>query len=180
MRLYHFSDDPGIVTFVPRRVKVPSTRPAGREWLNGPLVWSIEEPFDFLYHFPRDCPRILIWATPSTSRADRQQWLGPTRAAAYVERDWLQALTEEHIHRYDMPIGPFEPLNDAGMWVSRTSVTPLAVKTLVNLPETFAPRDVDLRIVENIVPLKSLWSSSLHVSGIRLRNSLSWRNAFGP
>ena len=48
MRLFHFSDDPDISEFVPRPVLIPSQRPAGREWLNGPLVWAIEEEFDFV------------------------------------------------------------------------------------------------------------------------------------
>ncbi len=33
MRLFHFSDDPGIGTFLPRPVGVAAARPAGREWL---------------------------------------------------------------------------------------------------------------------------------------------------
>lgn len=60
MRLFHFSDDAAIGTFTPRSVLVPSQRAPGMEWLNGPLVWAIEEPLDFMYLFPRDCPRILM------------------------------------------------------------------------------------------------------------------------
>jgi hypothetical protein len=174
MRLYHFSDDPGIDTFVPRPVRVPSTRPAGREWLNGPLVWAIEEHFDFLYHFPRDCPRILIWATASTLDADRSRWLGTHRAVAYVEERWMPELSSALLHRYEMPTGTFETLDDAGMWVSREAVTPLAQVELSALPETFAPRGVDLRVVDSLVPLKPLWATSLHTSGIRLRNAVGW------
>ncbi|HMG50328.1 MAG TPA: hypothetical protein VK597_07005, partial [Inquilinus sp.] len=61
MRLFHFSDDPAIERFEPRPVRVPSARPAGREWLNGPLVWAIDDAHQMLYLFPRDCPRILAW-----------------------------------------------------------------------------------------------------------------------
>jgi NADPH:quinone reductase-like Zn-dependent oxidoreductase len=43
MRLFHFSDDAGIECFVPRPVAVPSQRAAGMDWLNGPLVWAIDE-----------------------------------------------------------------------------------------------------------------------------------------
>ena len=56
MRLFHFSDDPGIVAFEPRPVRIPSARAPGREWLNGPLVWAIGADHDFMYLFPRDCP----------------------------------------------------------------------------------------------------------------------------
>lgn len=178
MRLFHFSDDPHIATFIPRPVKVPSTRPPGREWLNGPLVWAIEDTYDFLYHFPRDCPRILVWATASTDAGDRSRWLGTHRAAAYVEREWMPAVTSAVLHRYEMPVTPFEDLCDAGMWVSRTPVIPLNQASICCPSADLGARGVDLRIVESLAPLRGLWSTSLHVSGIRLRNSSHWRDAF--
>ena len=174
MRLYHFSDDANIATFVPRPVRVPSKRPPGMDWLNGALVWAIEEEFDFLYHFPRDCPRILIWATEATEEADRATWLGHHRAAAYVERHWLPAFSAATLHRYEMPATSFEALGDAGMWVSRTTVKPLGKTEIADLPSTFAPRGVDLRIVERLTPLRELWQTSLHTSGIRLRHARGW------
>ena len=175
MRLYHFSDDPEIATFIPRPVRVPSQRVPGMEWLNGPLVWAIEEQFDFLYHFPRDCPRIVIWATERTTAKDKAQWLGQHRAAAYIERGWLERCAASVLYRYDLPPAPFETLNDIGMWVSRVPVVPSACTQLTDLPDNFAPRDVELRVVESLVPLRGLWATSLHTSGIRLRNAAMWR-----
>jgi hypothetical protein len=144
------------------------------DWLNGPLVWAIEEGHDFLYHFPRDCPRILLWAHPETTEADRREWLGSYRAAAYVEKRWLTALATARLYRYDMPTGSFEALDDAGMWVSRTTVLPLGQAELNGLPATLRTRGVDLRVVDSLVPLKPLWSTTLHTSGIRLRNAVGW------
>jgi hypothetical protein len=43
MRLFHFTDDPTIKVFEPRPVQVPVGRPKGFEWLNGALVWAIDE-----------------------------------------------------------------------------------------------------------------------------------------
>ena len=174
MRLYHFSDDPEIATFVPRPVLVPSVRVAGMEWLNGPLVWAIEEEVDFLYHFPRECPRIVIWAKDGTSAADKANWLGSHRAAAYIERSWLERFTEAVLYRYELPSEGFDNLNDAGMRVSRVPVTPVNRTTLFDLPATFASRQVDLRVVDSLAPLRQLWSTSLHTSGIRLRNANGW------
>jgi hypothetical protein len=54
MRLFHFSDDPEIVRFVPRPIRTLVERPAGLKWLNGPLVWAIDEPHEPMYLFPRD------------------------------------------------------------------------------------------------------------------------------
>ena len=174
MRLYHFSDDAHIGTFHPRPVRVPSRRAPGMEWLNGPLVWAIEDDFDFLYHFPRDCPRILIWATETTRELDRAKWLGSHRAAVYVEEHWLPFISAATLHRYEMPAANFEGLGDAGMWVSRRTIRPLARAMITSLPSTFQPRGVDLRIVQSLVPLKQLWGTSLHTSGIRLRNAQGW------
>lgn len=174
MRLFHFSDDPAIAAFMPRPVQVPSKRAPGMEWLNGPLVWAIEARVDFMYLFPRDCPRILIWATAATNHADKRKWLGSYRAAAYIEHDRLSDLATAMIHRYDLPADSFENLHDAGMWVSRTAVKPLRRDVLSDLPSIFAPRDVDLRVVDRLLPLKVLWETTLHVSGIRLRNAKGW------
>ena len=66
MRLFHFSEDPSIEEFVPRPVRVPSARPPGQDWLNGPLVWAVSEDRQATYLFPRDCPRILLWPTEHT------------------------------------------------------------------------------------------------------------------
>ncbi|MDB5587187.1 MAG: hypothetical protein JWP26_2157 [Devosia sp.] len=65
-------------------------------------------------------------------------------------------------------------LNDAGMRVSRVPVTPMTCTKLSDLPATFAPRDVDLRMVDSLTPLRELWDTSLHTSGIRLRNATGW------
>jgi hypothetical protein len=176
MRLFHFSDDPGIACFVPRPVRVASTRPPGRDWLNGPLVWAIDETTQPLYFFPRDCPRILLWETPATTPQDRHRWFGASDAAmiAHVEQAWFDRLSRETIYRYELPIAGFEDLADAGMWVSRQAVTPLAVETLSDLPGWLARHGVELRLMESLVPLRKAWSTSLHVSGVRLRHAQGW------
>lgn len=176
MRLFHFSDDPGIECFVPRPVLVPSARPPGRDWLNGPLVWAIDETTQPLYFFPRDCPRILLWETADTTARDREHWFGPrgARMVAHVELAWWARLKRETLYRYELPPESFEDLADAGMWVSRQAVTPLTVETLTDLPAMLAAHGVALRLMESLVPLKNVWSSSLHASGVRLRHAQGW------
>lgn len=173
-RLFHFSDNPDIGVFHPRSVAVPSQRPPGREWQNGPLVWAIEEQRDYMYLFPRDCPRILIWTTERSREADVSEWLGEYRAAVYIERFWLNSVATATIHRYEFPTDSFEDLNDAGMWVSRTPSIPIHMDSLSELPIHLAKRGVDLRIVDSLVPYRSLWETSLHASGIRLSNVEGW------
>ena len=66
-QVFHFSEDPTIQVFAPRPVTVPAERRPGFEWLNGPLVWAIDEARQPMYFFPRDCPRILLWKRPGTT-----------------------------------------------------------------------------------------------------------------
>lgn len=174
MRLFHFSEDTSITRFEPRPVRTPSARPPGREWLNGPLVWAIDEPHQAMYLFPRACPRILLWPLPTTSPHDRAAWLGEAGQAAYVEERWLEALNTARIYRYELPVESFEDLGDAGMWVSRAAVTPLAVNEIADLPAALAAGGVDLRVVESLTPLRGVWDTTLHASGIRLRNAVGW------
>ena len=177
MRLFHFSEDPGIERFVPRPVRVPSARAEGGGWLNGPLVWAIDEWHSPMYLFPRDCPRILLWPVAGTTPDDRARWLGSTdaRIVAHVERRWWGRLRSAAIHRYELPVATFESLDDAGMHVSRGEVTPLAVETIADLPGALAGAGVELRVLADLTPLRGAWATSLHASGIRLRNARGWR-----
>lgn len=182
MRLFHFSDDPHIRRFEPRPVAVPSQRGPGREWLNGPLVWAISEPRQAMYLFPRDCPRILLWPTPDTTAEDRAAWFGASDAnvLAHIEWAWFERLRTGRLYRYELPVEAFEDLGDAGMWVCRQAVTPLAVELLDDLPAALAAAGVELRVMRSLAPLKDVWSTSLHASGIRLRNATGWAEAGAP
>lgn len=174
MRLFHFSDDPSIDVFVPRPVRVPATRTVGMDWLNGPLVWAIDEEHAYMYLFPRDCPRILLWATGNTTPSDKAQRLGQSRVVAYIERHRLESLQSQSIHRYEFRAQHFECLHDAGMWVSREEVTPMHRDTITDLPAALRAMGVELRVVDSLVPLRDLWNTTLHVSGIRLRYARGW------
>lgn len=176
MRLFHFSEDPAIAKFDPRPVQVAADRPAGREWLNGPLVWAIEESHQRLYLFPRQCPRILLWATPKTTAEDAARWLDgkPKQALAYIEREWLERVQQARTICYELPSATFHDTRDAGMWVSRTTVYPLDKVTLTDLPARLTESGTELRVVDSLLPWKDVWSSTVHASGIRLRNAKGW------
>jgi hypothetical protein len=182
MRLFHFSEDPAIALFTPRPVRIAAARPAGRDWLNGPLVWAIDDAHDFLYLFPRDCPRILVWPTPRTSAADRERWFtdGRRRATAFIENGWLERLRAAVVQRYELPTATFEDLGDVGMWVSRAPVRPLTVEAIADLPEALEAREVELRALPTLTPLRNIWTTSLHASGIRLRNAQGWGDPGWP
>lgn len=182
MRLFHFSDDPDIRRFVPRPVAVPSERGPGREWLNGPLVWAISEERQAMYLFPRECPRILLWPTPQTSSEDLAAWFGGRgwSTLAHIEWRWFERLRTGRLYHYELPAEAFEDLNTAGMWVSRRAVDPIAMEVVDDLPAALAALDVELRIMPTLAPLKDVWSTTLHASGIRLRNATGWAEAGAP
>lgn len=172
--LYHFSDDPGIKRFVPRPVRTPAPRPAGQDWLNGPLVWAISDAFTFLYLFPRDCPRILAWAIQDSTVADQTTWLGGHKRVAYVEEAWMARIRQAYIYRYALPDADFTALDDIGMHVSRRAIVPTGITRLTDLRTRLTEQNVALRVVPSLVPLRPLWDTTLHVSGIRLRNAAGW------
>lgn len=176
MRLFHFSEDAGLARFAPRPVRVPAVRPAGREWLNGPLVWAIDEDHQAFYLFPRDCPRILLMPRPTTSAEDRERWWGDRTCSmiAHIEWAWFERFRAGRLYRYELPAAAFEDLHDAGMWVSRRAVEPIAVEVIDDLPAALAAANVELRLMHSLVPLKGVWDTSLHASGIRLRNAAGW------
>ena len=176
VELSHFSEQADIEVFKPRSVRIPVDRPSGQEWLNGPVVWAIDQAHRILYLFPRECPRIVLWPTALTTPHDRQRWFGCTtaRAVAYVERDWLERIERATILRYEMPPATFEPVGEVGMWVSRSTIRPTGCELIDDLPHWLAAAGVELRARPTLVELKPVWDSTLHASGIRLRNAINW------
>lgn len=178
MRLFHFSERGDIAVFEPRPMAVPSPRPRGREWLNGPLVWAIDAWHQPMYLFPRDCPRILLWPLASTSPEDlRVYWRDRScRMVAHIECGWFERFSSARLYRYEFAPKAFESLDDAGMWIARSAVSPIGVERIDDLAAALRECDVELRVMPSLVSLKDLWSTSLHVSGIRLRNARDWSN----
>ena len=173
VKLFHFSEDGSIQRFVPRPVTVASPRPPGQEWLNGPLVWAIDEAHQAMYLFPRDCPRVLAWPVETTNIEDRQYWFGrgDYRFIAFIELSWLEHLVRARLYRYELPSQSFRSLHDAGMWISSDVVEPAAVELMDDLPSRLRHEHVELRAVPDFGCLSGITDSSLHVSAIRMRNA---------
>jgi len=174
--LYHFSEAPGIAAFHPR------TMPARPE-ITVPLVWAIEASHQHMYLFPRDCPRALLWPVETTTAADRERWFEHTgaRVIAQVEYAWVDRIRSATLYRYELPHETFEDLNDAGMWVSRAAVVPTRVDVIDDLMEALREAGVELRVLDRLSVLEGLSErTSLHWSGIRLRNARGWRVPQSP
>jgi RimJ/RimL family protein N-acetyltransferase len=187
-RLFHFSEDPTIEVFEPRPVLVPSQRPPGLDWLNGPLVWAIDAWHAPMFFFPRDCPRVMLWRTPQTTEADVDHWWRGDRRRrmqAHIEAAWLDRMQAAQLHRYAFDPAAFERVEASGgpgYYVARTAVTPLEVSPVGDLPAALAAAGVDLHVMEDLLPFNGAWRSTLHFSGSRLRNASGWeaRDAATP
>ena len=168
-RLFHFSEDPDIGVFVPR---TPEHRPEVE-----PLVWTVDEQRAWTYLFPRDCPRVLLWPTERTTESDLARWFGGDGRArvACIEWAWLERMHSTPLYRYEMDPTGFVPLEgDEWMWVSRVAERPLTVEPVGDLVTALRGEGVELRVMPSLAPLFGAWESTIHFSGIRLRNAVGW------
>ena len=169
MRIFHFSEDPSIAGFVPRS---PEHRPEVE-----PFVWAVDEPHAWTYLFPRDCPRVLLWPVGTTSSEDLQRWFGGDASAriACIEWRWLAAMHSTALYRYEFDPANFRSLEgDGWMLVSRGTERPIAVEPVGDLVEALRSAGVELRLMPSLAPLFGAWESTIHFSGIRLRNAVGW------
>jgi hypothetical protein len=175
VKLYHFSEDPGIATFIPR---TPEHRPEIE-----PMVWTVDQERAWTYLFPRDCPRVLLWPTAATTPDDLAHWFGgnPGARIACIEWRWLKAMHETSLFRYEMDPGRFRPLDgDSWMHVSRQPETPVALEPVGDLVAALQREGVELRLMPTLGTLFGAWEHSFHFSGIRLRNAVGWPEVAEP
>jgi hypothetical protein len=170
MRLFHFSEDPGIERFVPRP---PLAHPEVE-----PLVWAIDDERQVMYYFPRDCPRCCFWPRADSAPEDvARLYAGVTAPMVIaIEARWLDALQSTTVYRYEMPPETFV-LNDgtAGHWVSREPVAPLSVEPVDDLLGALVGTGVELRIMPSLVQLaREVVASTLEFSMTRMRNADEW------
>ena len=179
-RLFHFSEDPTIQVFEPRPVRVPSQRPPGLDWLNGPLVWAVDDWHSPMFFFPRDCPRILLWRTSVTTEADLDHWWRGDRRRrmqAHIETVWREQMKTAQLYRYDFDASAFERVDAAGgpaYFVARKSVRPLSMAPVGDLSVALEAAGAELHVMDDLLPFNGAWESTVHFSGSRLRNAAGW------
>jgi hypothetical protein len=163
LMLWHASDDPNIEIFRPHRA--PTANVADD------LVWAVDDAHVPAYWFPRDCPRATFWIGPNTTRSDATLLDGGTRVHA-IERSWWERFRAARVYLYLMPPATFTVhAPEAGYYVSRESVTPLARVDIDDLVAEHAKAGVELRVLDELWPLwDRVIASTLEFSGIRLRN----------
>jgi len=162
--LFHVSEEGAIEQFEPR------VSPSGM----GPVVWAIDENRLRNYLLPRDCPRVTCYAGPDTADADVERFLGSSTAVIAIEQEWFERLRSCRLYCYHLPPDTFECVDEcAGYFVSRLPVTPARVEVFDDAVSELLRREVELRIVPNLWPLRDdVVASTLQFSIIRMCNAL--------
>jgi len=165
--LFHFSENPNIKKFEPRKSSAFPESPS--------VVWALDKDRSPLYYFPRDCPRIGFWPKPDSSSGDREDYFKSTMANKIIaiESRWLQRIKETKCFVYHFSNDSFTCFDKgAGYYTSTETITPLEVEPVGDLIERLVNDNVELRLTPSLSPLKnSLLSSTLHFSMIRMRNA---------
>jgi hypothetical protein len=161
--LFHFSEDPGIGSFVPH---IPRTNP-----LQAPAVWAIDARHAPLYWFPRDCPRGTVWANDDTDQARlTATFLTSAVRLHAAESSWLERIRAAKLFVYEFDPAPFQPWPAAeGHFVAHVPVEPITVRPLGDVLALHADAGIELRFTPD---LTSFWiavvTSGLPFSGVRL------------
>ena len=154
----HFSEDPTIRRFVPRLVANPN--------VDRPYVWAVDHARCPDYWFPRQCPRVMAWVTPSTSEDDRLRIIGPgggDRVHA-IEYGWLEAMRTVRLWAYRLPAAVFRPFGQARhALVAEEPVEPLGPPEPVDdLLALHAAAGIQLRVLTNLWPF---WDAVITPAG---------------
>lgn len=168
-RLFHVSEEAGIQIFEPR----PS--PSFFKAITGDVVFAIDGKLLHNYLLPRDCPRVTYYATPATTDADKEKFIGFSNAdhIITIESDWYQRLKETILYCYEFPSDGFIVIDEcAGYYVSYQPVVPLSVTPVDDIISMLLSLNVELRFTPSLIQLADAVStSSLNFSNIRMRNA---------
>ena len=164
--VFRYSDDGTLDRFVPH---VPSTNPS-----HPPAVWAMDAAHSPLHWFPRDCPRISVWANDATQQATLTDTFGTdaTRICA-VESRWLDGVRNARVYRYAFDSAPFVPWAEAeGQYISTEVAYPRSVDVLDDLLGMHAGAEVELRITPTLGTLMDrMLASGLPFGFVRIRDA---------
>jgi hypothetical protein len=133
--LYHY-----IERFEPH---VPRTNPNA-----DPAVWAIDAARAALYWFPRDCPRVAVWANNAVQGRHLAQLFKTTASRVQaVPQSWSDQIGACTLYEYRLDAAGFRPWPEAeGQWVSHETVRPLAVEPVGDLVARHRAASVELRL----------------------------------
>jgi hypothetical protein len=164
--VYHFSEDGTIRRFAPH---VPPTNPS-----HPAAVWAIDESHSPLYWFPRNCPRISVWADTAEQQAQLTDTF-ETEASRLcaAETHWIEGVQRTRLYRYVFDAGEFRAWREAdGQYIADDAVYPQRVEPIDDLLGLFAASQVELRFTPRLGALMDrILQSGLPFSFVRIRDA---------
>jgi len=164
--VFHYSEDGSITRFAPY---VPQSNPS-----HPPAVWALDAKHSPLYWFPRDCPRISVWANDDQQRAVlRDMFDTEADRICACESHWLDGLRRAKVYRYTFSGEQFAPWAVAdGQYISSDAVYPQSVEALDDLLKLHADAEVELRFTPRLGTLMDrMLASGLPFSFVRIRDA---------
>ncbi|WP_079910864.1 DUF6886 family protein [Paenibacillus sp. 32352] len=163
--LYHFSEEPDIRSFVPRTLEYRPEEPA--------QVWAIDGFHAAHYYFPRNCPRVCIWADTGTSDEDKHRFFGQSSVPRMmaIETEWLEAMRDTKLYRYSFHDRDFKLYDaNAGYYTSLQEVSPVSVEPVGDLLTEIGRAGIELRITPSLLSLReAVLQSTVNFSMIRMK-----------
>jgi hypothetical protein len=165
MDLHHFSEEAAINVFSPRATPAaPDPTPA---------VWAIDAEHAPSYWFPRDCPRACCWRNEKPLMPEGAALLKGAQRMHAMEAGWVERMRACRLYRYRLDAARFAPsLPEAGYWIAREDVRPLAVEPMGDLFARHAEAGIRLDIVPDLWPvIDAVLAAGLDFSIIRKANA---------
>lgn len=166
MKLFHFSEEPNIPFFEPRKIYEETEA----------KVWAIDEYHAPHYYFPRECPRICVWTDEATTERDIEGFFGmsASRRMIAIETRWYERLRTGYIYRYSFEAATFRVENmDAGYYVSNQKVIPRSVERVDDLIIALLKEGIEVRVTPSLYPMRDkVLDSTIAFSMIRMRNAM--------
>jgi hypothetical protein len=166
--MFHVSEEPDIAQFVPR---IPLRDDFDR---SKGLVWAIGEHRLPNYLAPRDCPRVLYHAIPSTTRTDVDRFFSSSslRSCIAIEHAWFERMAKVTLYLYELSTANFYAPVQGGGYVSEQTERPIAKIRIDHVFDELFRRNVEVRILDNLWELgDAVQQSTLDWSLIRMRNA---------
>lgn len=168
-KLFHISEKPDIKIFHPR----PS--PQFYDSIKGDVVFAISDKMLHNYLLPRDCPRVTYYINPNTTKIDKENFFGDSKAdyIINVEEDWKEKIENIILYKYQFSPETFSLLDEtAGYYISYEDTVPVLIEKVKDVYKEFNKRNVEIRFLDNLRKLADdVKNSGLSFSIIRLGNA---------
>ncbi|WP_377890197.1 DUF6886 family protein [Alkalihalobacillus sp. R86527] len=169
MRLFHVSEESDIDVFEPR---IPTRKDLDQ---SKGLVWAIEERCLPNFLTPRDCPRVCYHVGCETTDLHKQMYLSSELHShvVVIEQKWFEVMKNTTLTIYEFdPAAFFLQDENAGYYVSESTVVPIAKWEVRDLFQELSSRGVDVRIVHDLWRIyDAIQHTTFHWSMCRMRNA---------